>query len=101
MVKKVNRKLAYHKERILTILWHDSAKTPMKPCLNTGSLFWPAYLKTELGWWKVQHEKQRWWMGETGLKYQERKKHALFSIEKILLRGDMTEVFIIATGYKK
>lgn len=40
-------------------------------------------------------------MGETGLKYQERKKHALFSIEKILLRGDMTEVFIIATGYKK
>lgn len=41
-------------------------------------------------------------MGEIGFKYQENIiKHALFRIEKILLRGDMTEVFIIATGYKK
>lgn len=47
----------------------------MKPHLNTGILFWPAYLKTDrIRLVRVQHEKQRLINEETGLKYQERKK---------------------------
>lgn len=38
--------------------------------------------------------------GKQGLNIKREKRHALFSTEKILLRGDMTEVFIIAMGYK-
>lgn len=76
-------------------------QNPNETMFEHGQSVLASLLEDRIRLMRVQHEKQRWWMGETGLKYQERKKHDLFSLEKILWRGDMIEVFIIATGYEK
>lgn len=54
----------------------------MKPCLNTGSLFWPAYLKTELGWWEysTRNKDDEW--GKQGLNIKREKSMIYLVLRK-------------------